>query len=449
MNFNRGVHFEERLLQSLLADHKFAEQMVEVLDVEYFNLEYVKEIVKIFFNYHKKYSAFPSFKLFETDIVPKEVSSDVLREKIQAFFLKIKERPLNGDLEYVKEESLDFCRKRKLQLALENAVDLAKEKKYDEIVHIVQKALQAGSERDIGHIYHDQFDSRMIFEARNPVSTGWDEIDKILDGGLAGGQLGVFCAPTGVGKSHCLVNVGVAAAKAGKNVAHYTLELSEKQIANRYDAHVSNIAVGDLIANKERVRDAIAKVPGKIIVKGYPTKTASCGTIKANLQKLTMKDMKPDILLIDYADIMRSRKGYDMKRYELETIYEDLRALAMEYDIPIWTCSQTNRTSVEDDIISLSSIAESFAKAMIADVIVSMSRKTEDRLSSTGRFHIAKNRSGPDGLTFPLLVNTATSRIQVLKPGALDGDPDDPNDMHSRLQKQFKKFQSTSGGLRN
>jgi len=116
---------------------------------------------------------------------------------------------------------------------------------------------------------------------------------------------------------------------------------------------------------------------------------------------------------------MKSRRRYEVKRYELESIYEDLRALAQELHVPIWTASQTNRAAIDEEIITLSSIAEAYAKAQVSDFIISLSRKMADKLNNTGRFYLAKNRNGVDGIVIPLYVNTVTGTIK------LQGDTDD------------------------
>ncbi len=130
---------------------------------------------------------------------------------------------------------------------------------------------------------------------------------------------------------------------------------------------------------------------------------------------------KPDIVLVDYADIMKSTQNFTEKRHSIGLIYEELRGIAGEFDIPIWTASQANRSSLEEDVIGADKVSEDYSKVMTADFVMSMSRKVEDKIANTGRFHVIKNRFGPDGLTFPATINTNTGYIQVYEANTQEG----------------------------
>lgn len=445
--FQNDKHFEERIVQALIIDHKFAEQMLEILNLEFFNYDYLKEITHIMFEYHKKYKAFPSFKLL-AGIVKKDIESSLIRDQIMAYMIKIRKEPLNGDMEYIKDKSLDFCRKRSLANALETTLDLIEDSRYDQIVPVVQKALVAGSERDVGHHLVDDFDKRMVVETREPIPTPWEEINGITQGGPSGGDLCVLCAPTGVGKSHGLVDIGHHALQLGCTVAHYTLELGEKNIAHRYDARISGIPPEQLIDHKEEVKEAIQQIPGKLIIKAYPTKSATVLTIKSHIHKMIMMDMKPDIIVLDYGDLMRSQHHYDQKRLEEESVYEDLSGLSKELNIPIWTATQTNREGLDAEVITLKHIAECFGKAMISDFFLTMARNKEATYTNIGNFFVAKSRLGPDGIKYPIMLNTSLSKIGLLAADGLDPDPTDPSDpeeLQKRLRKSFYEFQKNGG----
>ena len=418
--FSKGSHFEQRLVQSLIIDHKFAEQMIEVLDLDYFGIEYLKKTVKILFTYYGKYNAFPSFNTLKC-VVDKFIDDGILKEQITSYLENIKKNPLNGDLEFIKEESLDFCRKRKLIIALGEATNLIEERKYDDIHSLVQKALLVGSERDLGHNFIEDFESRMIPEIRNPIPTPWVEINKLLrSGGPSGGELCCIAAPTGIGKSHILVDCGAAAAKSGKTVAHYTFELSEKDVANRYDANISEIPFDDLIKRKEEVKEKISNIPGKIFIKSFPTKSCGVMSIRNHLNRLRMRDVIPDLIVIDYASLMKSQKNYKEKRFENECIFEDLRGLGMEFGIPIWTAHQTNRESIEEEVITLKHIAEAFVIAMVCDFFITFNVVNRQQYLPTdnklGNLYLAKSRLGVDGLVLPSTINTSMSKLNVLKP---------------------------------
>ena len=158
-----------------------------------------------------------------------------------------------------------------------------------------------------------------------------------------------------------------------------------------------------------------------MIIKYYPTKAATVNTISAHLKQLELKNIKPDLVIVDYADILRDNSGMREVRHQLGAVYEDLRGLAGEFKVPIWTASQANRSALDEDVIEAQKVSESYQKVMTADFVMSLSRKVEDKIGNTGRFHVIKNRFGPDGLTFPAKVNTNTGAVEIYESTSVGG----------------------------
>jgi len=127
-----------------------------------------------------------------------------------------------------------------------------------------------------------------------------------------------------------------------------------------------------------------------------------------------LKSFVPSLIIIDYADIMRSSRRYDSLRHELKLIYEELRNLSMDMNVPIWTASQSNRDAANASVVGLENMAEAYGKAMVADVVLSLSRKPMEKSSGVGRLFIAKNRAGRDGILYPVLLDTSMSKIRVV-----------------------------------
>ena len=190
-------------------------------------------------------------------------------------------------------------------------------------------------------------------------------------GGLGTGELCVVIAPTGAGKSHVLVHLGAQALKQGKNVVHFTLELSDTAVARRYDACITGINLDNLIDEKEAIFEKVQDVDGQLIVKEYPTKSASPVTIKNHLERIRQTQMEIDMVIVDYGDLLRGASvGKNTeKRHELESIYEDLRGIAQEFNCPLITASQTNRKGLNEEVITMESISEAFNKCFVADFI--------------------------------------------------------------------------------
>ena len=136
---------------------------------------------------------------------------------------------------------------------------------------------------------------------------------------------------------------------------------------------------------------------------------------------MEIQEIKPDAVIVDYADILKPTTFYKEKRHATGETYENLRGLAGEFDVPVWTASQANRSSLEEDVIDASKVSEDYSKVMTADFVMSMSRKVEDKIANTGRFHIIKNRFGPDGITFPATINTNTGFIQIYETNSQGG----------------------------
>ena len=409
-----GKPFQESLARIILEDSNFASQVGEVLDIDFFELKYLQDFVRKVFSYKEKYKKHPSLATFESILKSEDSSvSDVVRQQVRSFYVRIKSSPDSVDEIYVRDKTLDFCRKQNLQGAMLKSVKLMQDSSFDEVSKIINDALKLGVGNDVGYDFLQDFEKRYQLTHRNPVSTGWDEIDKIVGGGLGRGELGVVIAPTGVGKSMVLAHLGAEAIKKGSTVVHYTLELQDTIIGNRYDSCITGIPINQLYPNKEEVFEEIKEIPGRLLVKEYPTKSATTQTIRNHLEKLKSRDFDIGMIVVDYADILRPIAYSKEKRNELETIYEELRAIAQEYECPVWTASQTNRSGINAEVITMESISEAFSKCFVADFIFSVSRTGADKSNNTGRIYIAKNRNGLDGIVFPIFMDPANVEIRV------------------------------------
>jgi replicative DNA helicase len=415
-----GRQFQEKIFQALIIDSTWANQMYEVMTPEYFEQRYLQYLCDRFFNFYGKYKNFPTLQLL-VSIIRDELSEGndvILREQVIEFLSRVKSQPNLGDIQYVKDKTLDFCKKQVLRQALEDSVKAISAENYESVLSIMKDALAKGAPSTTGHDFFEDYEARFTKLTRVTCPTGIKQLDKkdVLNGGLARGEIGVITAPTGVGKSHFLVHVGAQALSVGKNVVHYTFELTETSVGVRYDSHLCDIPSSDVQDRKEDILRVYEENNyGRLIIKEYPTGSASVVTIRNHLEKLAMRDFIPSLIVIDYADIMRSTRSYDSLRHELKLIYEELRNMAMEMKIPIWTASQANREASEKDVVGLDSMSEAYGKAMVADVVVSLSRKQLEKSTGAGRLFVAKNRAGRDGILFPVRIDCAKSRITVLE----------------------------------
>lgn len=413
-----GKSFQEKLVQALLMDQKFSEQMMEVVDTSYFEVNYLKFLAERYFAYSKKYKVYPSLQLLVTIIRDDlKVGTDIiLRDQIIEYLQRMKSNPDPGDLQYIKDRSLEFCRKQALKKALESAVDQMQSNKYESIVETIKKAVQVGTAPSVGHDFFNEMDARFTKLKRDTIPTRLPELDKkeILNGGSGKGELLCVVGASGSGKSHWLTMIGANALREGKNVLHYTFELSETAIGIRYDSNLCDMDSNEVMDRKDEVKKFYEENRlGRLFIKEYPTNTASIYTIRSHIERLDLKGFKPDLIVIDYADIMRSTRQFDSLRHELKLVYEELRGLAMELQVPIWTASQSNKEGANAEVIDMTNMSEAYGKAMICDVIVSVSRRPHEKANGWGRLYVAKNRAGRDGLVYSIKMNTARSKFEI------------------------------------
>ena len=205
--------------------------------------------------------------------------------------------------------------------------------------------------------------------------------------------------------------------------------------------------MSEIINFKEEVYDEIKDIDGSLIIKEYPTKSASTNTIKAHLSKLVKRGVKPGMVIVDYGDLLKPVVIRKEKRNELESIYEELRAISAEFECPVWTASQTNRSGLSAEVITMEQISEAFNKCFVADFIFSVSRTIEDKQNNKGKIFIAKNRNGPDGMVYNIFMDTSNVNIKILPkvitPSAPTGNTSPvvtaPVALDSREQQQLLK----------
>ena len=404
-----GHVFQAKIISSLLSDKKFIQTISDILEPDYFDSDANKWLCENIRDYFFEYKTTPTLDVMKVKI--DEMENEILQVSVVDNLKESWRNVESTDLKFVQEQTLEFCRNQVMKNAIMDSVDLIEVGQYDQIKKIVDEAMKAGSDRDLGHDYIVGIEERLTKSTRDTVKTGWDPIDEVMDGGLGKGELGVVVAPAGIGKTWCLQNIGAHSVKEGLNVVHYTLELNQNYVGLRYDTVFSGVTTSDIKFYQDDVKKKIDALKGTLLIKYFPTKSASVQTLTSHLSQIEIQGVKPELVLVDYADILKG-VGTE-KRHVLENIYEDLRGLAGEIECPIWTASQANRSSLEEEVIDATKVAEAYSKVMIADFVVSVSRKVEDKIANTSRFHVIKNRFGIDGITFPSSMNTNIGKIQI------------------------------------
>ena len=406
-----GTSFQSKIIASLMSDIKFLQTISDILQPSMFDSDSNSWLIKSIRDYYYEYKKQPTLEVIKFKV--DEIDNDVLQAGVVEKLRDVWKHIEATDLEFVQSETLEFCKNQTLKKAILDSVDMLENRNYDGIKSVIDEAMKAGTTRDLGHDYIPSLDARLEESARVTVKTPWDVINDITDGGLGAGELGVVVAPAGIGKSWTLQALGASVIREKKTVVHYTLELNETYVGLRYDSIFSGITTSNIKYYKDEVSKKLFDLNGKLLIKYFPTKAASVQTLGAHLKQIELSGTKVDMVIVDYADILMPTGNFKEKRHAIGNIYEDLRGLAGELELPIWTASQANRSALEEDVIGADKVAEDYSKVMTADFVMSMSRKVEDKIANTGRFHVIKNRFGIDGVTYPSTINTNIGVVKI------------------------------------
>jgi len=436
INLNQyGPAFQIKVISSLLTHKEFLVNIHDIISDEYWDNQAHKWIIKEILKYYEKYHTTPSMDILKVEL--KKVDNEVLKISVKEQ-LREAYQASDEDLKYVQEEFATFCKNQQLKKALLQSVDLLKAGDYDSIKFMIEGALKSGQDKNVGHEYNKDIESRYREDHRVVIPTPWETINDLLQGGLGNGDFGLIFGNPGGGKSWSLVALGGYAVRLGFNVVHYTLELGEDYVGRRYDAFFTKVPVNKITENRNKVEEVIPQLPGELVIKEFPTGKATISTIESHISKLISLGIKPDLIIIDYVDLLSTRKRTVDRKGELDDIYISTKGLARELNVPIWSVSQVNRAGAKDDVIEGDKAAGSYDKIMITDVAISLSRKKEDKVKNTGRFHIMKNRYGMDGLTFYLNADTSTGHFEITD--APDNDEETSNSSSSNNSNSYDNF---------
>ena len=416
-----GNTFQLKILSSLISDSNFFHRISEILLPTYFESESKQFIYNVIRNTYDKYNIAPTKDIFK--IATCDISDEALQMHVITHLKDVLNYIGSEDLDAIKDETIIFCRRQKVKNAFEDGIILYESGRYDEILSLFEEASKAGLSIFEYYDYKSEIDSRYQEDTRYPIPTSWTILNEITQGGLGGGELGVLVASAGAGKSWGLINIGAQAIREGKTVFHFTLELQKEYVSKRYDAHFCSINFEELKYHINDIKSTISKLPGKLIIEFAPSGTLTINQIKAYIDKSIINGIKPDLIIVDYADLIKGTGKYAKTelRHELSNIYIELRGLAGIYNTPVWTASQSNRAGAKADVIEGTDVAEDYSKIMTADLVISLQRKLANKLGGTGIWHIIKNRFGPDGMTYPSEINTSIGLIQIYDTDSVKG----------------------------
>ena len=375
-----------QILNHLINDETYCRRVIPFLKKEYFDQEHkvVFDLIVSFVNQHNK---IPSGKVLDLELKKVNAPEDVLN-RTQTLINELKEKS-DIDIDYLINESEKWCKDRAVYNAIMDSIQIIDGKDSERgdgaIPEILSNALGVSFDPNIGHDYIDNSDER--FEFYNTVETripfDLDYLNKITKGGLPNKTLNIAMAGTGVGKSLFMCHCAAANLELGKNVLYITMEMAEERIAERIDANLMDLPIQQLESLPKNVFDSkIEKIGkgsiGKLIVKEYPTGAAHTGHFRALLNELKLKkNFKPDIIYLDYLNICASSRikslGGSINTYSyVKSIAEELRGLAVEFNLPIVSATQTTRSGYSNTDVGLEDTSESFGLPATADLMFAL-----------------------------------------------------------------------------
>lgn len=430
-----GKGFQLKVLGALLTDRLFLLNVSDLLDASYFDSDAHKWIIEQILQYYAKYNTTVTIDVLKVEL--KKVNNEVLQVTIKEE-LKNSYKSTKEDLEYIEKEFTSFCQNQKLKTALLESADLLNQGEFEIIRSKIEEALKAGMNKEIGHDYKKDVETRYRDDYRPTIPTPWEPINKLLQGGFGPGDLGIIFGNPGGGKSWIMVAIAAHAAKLGYNVNFYTLELGEDYVAKRFDSYFTGHTMEQISSKRGEVQIVLDGLKGNVVVKEYPPKGATVGTIKAHIQRCTDLGNKPDLVIIDYVDYLKPpNRKFTERKGEIDDVFIATKGLAKELKIPIITPSQVNRMGAKDDIIEGDKAAGSYDKMMVADFAMSLSRKKEDKVLGTGRFHIMKNRYGHDGMTYNLTMDTDNGYIEMLEEVDMEVEVANKSEAYREISRKF------------
>ena len=403
------MRLEQTILRNLIYNEEYIRKVLPFLKDEYFTDSIEKTIFKELSSFVSKYNTTPTIEAIGLTIKERRNLSDVDVEKSENYLQEIElAKGQESKIQWLIEKSEAFCQERAIYNAVLGSISIldGKDKTNDKgaIPKILSDALSVSFDNSIGHDYLENSDERYDFYHRKEerIPFDLDMFNKITKGGLPIKTLNIALAGTGVGKSLFMCHCAAGAMSLGRNVLYITMEMAEERIAERIDANLLNVTVDDLNSLPKDMYDKkIAKMKekttGKLIIKEYPTASASATHFRTLLNELNLKrSFTPDIIFIDYLNICcssRIKAGANVNSYTyVKSIAEELRGLAVEFGVPIVSATQTTRSGYGSSDPGLEDTSESFGLPATADLMFALI--TSEELEELGQLMVKqlKNR---------------------------------------------------------
>lgn len=423
--------FQTKIAALQCRDSVFAQRTDGLVRPEYFENVIEAGLVSCSVRYFEKYKRIPAditiyARLIKDDIRDRKVSADLAKLMLAHYRDKMMKADIS-DRDFVVDQVATFARHQAVAAAIVESVPLLDRHEFDKINKKLRKAFDTGANADIGsYDYGEMIDSRTgerLDRAAGKlppqgVTTGYAVLDEALyHKGWGKRELSVLLGGAKIGKTTALIDFGRNAVAAGKNVLYVTLEVSDKIVAERLDANISETRMFDLNDHVHSVREKVQKflndAKARFVIKEFPTGSMTVADLRRYLDRMKAQGKQFDLVIIDYADLMAPERYTDNAVENSKNVYVNLRGLAMSEDIAILTATQTNREGFKASVAKAEHVAEDFNKIRIADVVISINRTEEEKAQSQARLFFAASRNQASGFT--IRVEQDIERMRFIK----------------------------------
>jgi len=448
---------EKVILRNLVYNEEYLRKVLPFIEPDYFNDRNERVVFEHITKYASEYNSLITKEVLQIEI---EDRRDITQDEVKNIYGTINElEDIECDFEWLSDTTEKWCRDRAIYLALMESIKIADgqddKKNRDAIPTILSDALSVSFNRNVGHDYLEDYEERYELYNRKESRIQFDleYFNKITKGGLPNKTLNIALAGTGVGKSLFMCHHASSVLLEGKNVLYITLEMAEEKIAERIDANLLNVNIQEIVDLPKpifegKVTNLAKKTQGSLIIKEYPTASAHSGHFKALLNELALKkSFKPDIIFIDYLNICASsryRAGSNVNSYSyIKAIAEELRGLAVEANVPIFSATQTTRSGYGSSDVDLTDTSESFGLPATADLMFALISTEE--LEALGQIMVKqlKNRYNEPTYNrrFVIGVDRTKMRLYDCEQQAQDDLLDSGQDVeYNEEDKTTKKF---------
>jgi replicative DNA helicase len=434
------MKLEQTILKNLIYNDEYLRKVLPFIKVEYFTDRTDKTVFKEITSFVDTYNSTPSIESLVLSIKENRNLTDSELESCESYLKEIENgKKEESKIEWLVDKTEQFCQEKAIYNAVLGSISIldGKDKTHDkgQIPKILSDALAISFDNSVGHDYLENSDARYEFYHRKEEKIPFDleYFNKITKGGLPAKTLNIALAGTGVGKSLFMCHVAAGCLVQGKNVLYITMEMAEEKIAERIDANLLNVTVDDLVnlpkeMYDKRITKLREKTVGKLIIKEYPTASASVTHFRTLLNELNLKkSFLPDIIFVDYLNICcsaRVKAGANVNSYTyVKAIAEELRGLAVEFGVPIVSATQTTRSGFTSSDPGLEDTSESFGLPATADLMFALISSEE--LEELGQIMVKqlKNRYSDPTMykRFTVGIDRAKMRLYDIEQSAQDG----------------------------